>query len=615
LTKNNKIIIVLAFCLPTSPMETVHCNRTRILAALTTGTFLVITLHSLVMGVPAQTAGAVFTECADGIDNDSDGLIDYPQDVQCLSLHDDSEGPTGRGLFLSLSDGLDTVLPNGNVTYTITLKTERDGGKEVDVYFQMPHQTNLISASAGGYQQDEMIVWKNVSVFKGSTTKLYINVAVSPYAKEDLLLVAQATSEGEKDSDTTRVTGASDVPYNAADQINVSVTDGKKYAQRGELLNYTISVRNPSRDEKTFTLRLEIPTETMVEYVGGDHSKTRQAITWADQKIGPDRARDYKVSVRITDDAKEFYNIRTRASVAAASATDTTTVHTGVLPDALVVSTTDGLTQASPGSLVTYNVIVENTTEKLATEIDVNNMLPTFMEFVDASEGGYWTGKNVRWNGLTVSPYGTRNLRVTGRVRSDAPKGERLRNTVSVKGYESVDYTEIASIASGKGVQRDIQNVLVNKRANKSEVRPGESVTYTVTLLNVTDHALRNVMVDDRMDSPYVRIVSADNGKTDGSSIHWNINELAPGQQWAVRYTVQIDPRAPHGVEVPNIVTVSGDGMEQLALTERIYTSNIEVVSNLPPTGAPFDAIFLGVTGLAGAAQTLAQRRKLFRRA
>lgn len=31
------------------------------------------------------------TECNDGIDNDGDGLIDYPADPGCLSLSDTSE--------------------------------------------------------------------------------------------------------------------------------------------------------------------------------------------------------------------------------------------------------------------------------------------------------------------------------------------------------------------------------------------------------------------------------------------------------------------------------------------------------------------------------------------
>lgn len=591
------------------PMASISLNRCRALAALCGGAMLTLVLHSAAVSIPAPMAGAVFTECADGIDNDNDMLFDYPQDPQCLSLQDDSEGPTGRGLFLTVSDGLDTVQAGGNVSYTISLRTERVGGKDVDVYFQMPHQTNLISASEGGFQQEELIVWQHVSVFPGTVKKLYVNVNITPYAQDNLLLVAQATSEGEKDTDTTRIEAASQTPY--AQVLNVSVTDGKKYAQPGELLNYTVSVRNPSTTEQNYGLRLEIPKDTKVEFVGEDGLKEdSEAVTWKMQKIGPGKARDYHVSMRILNDVKEFYNVRTRASVGAASATDTTTVHTGTLPNAIVVTSSDGLTQATPGSLVTYDISLENTTDQLATEVDVDNALPSYMEFVDASEGGYWTGKNVRWAGLTVSPFGSRDLRVTGRVRSDAPNGARLKNTVTSKGYEAVDYTDVGDRVSGKGIAMNRRDVLVTKRADKSEVRPGETVTYTVTVANVTDHALSNVVVDDAMDSPLVSIVSAQSGQTNGNRIHWMIPTLEPGKEWATRYTARIDEQAPNGMDIQNIVSVSGDGMESVSLSERVITSKIAVVTNMPSTGAAFDAIFLAISGIAGAAQTLAQRKR-----
>ncbi|PIR54127.1 hypothetical protein COU75_02500 [Candidatus Peregrinibacteria bacterium CG10_big_fil_rev_8_21_14_0_10_42_8] len=585
-------------------------SRTRMIGLLSLSALFVTILHSVVAGLPTHTASAVFTECADGIDNDHDGLTDYPQDPQCLSLHDDSEGPTGRGLFVSLSDGLTTVAPNGHMTYTVSLRTEREEGMVVDVYFQMPHQTNLLSISDGGSRSEEIIVWKNVSVYPGKLRPLYVNVNVTPHAEENLLLVAEAVAEGEKSTDTTRVELDEASRTRELLQMKVSVTDGMKYAQPGEVLNYVVAVRNPTNDERTVDVRLQIPTDTEVEYVSGDYTSNRQAIVWSNQVIGPQGVREYKVSVRIDSNAQEFYMIRTHASVGAAKATDTTSVHTGVLPTSILVSTTDGLDQIVPGALVTYDIAVDNISNQLATEVDVNNALPQHLEFVDASEGGYWTGKNVRWEGLTVAPNGNRTLRVTGRVRSDAPLGERLRNTVSVKDFEAVDYTHVGNTIAGAGLAQQ-KSVLISKHADRNEVQPGDTVMYTVSLQNTTGRTLYNVLIEDRMDSDHVRILNASSGTTDGNSVSWVIPELGAGEDWSTVYNAQIDYRAPHGVVIPNVVTVSGDGMETISLTERISTSHINVISNLPPTGAAFDALFLALTGLLGAGQTLAQRRRL----
>lgn len=591
-------------------MATATTKRPRILALISALGISVLTLHSVAVGLPVTAVEAVFTECADGIDNDHDGRTDYPQDPQCLSLHDDSEGPTGRGIFVSVTDAKEEIHPGGSLTYIIGLRTERDKPMMADVYFQMPHQTNLIGSSDAGSAFEELVTWKDVTVFPGRLRKLTVTVEVDPDAKEDLLLVAEVAAEGEVDTDTTRVEEEDDAIISSRHPLKVTVTDGMKYAQPGEVLNYIVAVRNPTDEEREYDLRLQIPTDTEVEYVSGDHSSNRQAISWRDQKIGPLGAREYNVTVRIEHDAKEFFTIKTHASIGAAVSSDTTTVHTGVLPNAIIATTTDGLDAIVPGAYVTYDIGLENATNQLATEVDVANALPSYLEFVDASEGGYWTGTNVRWEGLTVAPSGDRALRVTGRVRSDAPIGERLRNTVAVNGFESVDTTIVADQIAGRGLAGH-QGVIVQKNADRGEVHPGEKVNYTVSLRNTTNEPLYNLKVQDRMDSPHIRVTNSHNGNLSGDAITWNVPVLEPGQHWDVDYTAQIDYRAPHGVSVPNIVTVSGNGMDTVSLEERIYTSQIGVISNLPPTGAAFDALFLSLSGLLGAAQTLWQRRKL----
>lgn len=596
-------------------MKTCCTNRRKVLASVSLMGMLVLTLHSTVSGLPAEIASAVFTECADGIDNDHDGRTDYPQDPQCLSLHDDSEGPTGRGLFVAVSDAKDTIHGGGSLTYIISLRTEREDPMLADVFFQMPHQTNLIGTSDAGARNEELIRWKDVSVYPGRVRKITVTVEVDPDAQNGLLLIAQVASEGEKASDTTRIEMEDDSAIRSTPMMLFSsVTDGMKYAQPGETLEYHIAVRNPVNQERTYDLRLQIPSDTSIDFVTGDHSSNRRAITWSKQVIGPRGAREYKVVVRIKEDAKEFFTIRTPASIGAAVATDTTTVHTGILPNAIIATTTDGLDEIVPGALVTYDIGLQNRTNQIATEVDLANALPSYLEFVDASEGGYWTGTNVRWKNLTVAPNGRRSLRVTGRVRNDTPLGERLRNRVSVNGYESVDTTIVGRNITGRGLAAR-SNVLISKNATHGEVRPGERVEYTVSVANTTNNTLYNLKVQDRMRSKHIRVLHAENGQMSGDSITWNIPVLEPGQHWNADYTAQIDYRAPHGVKIANVVTVSGKGMSTVSLQDRMYASEIDVISNLPPTGAAFDMLFLGMTGFAGAAQTMMQRRKLLKRA
>lgn len=58
-------------------------------------------------------------ECWDGVDNDEDGLIDFPEDPDCESRKDDGETDA---IVSIVKEGPDVIHPNTNVTYVMTIK-------------------------------------------------------------------------------------------------------------------------------------------------------------------------------------------------------------------------------------------------------------------------------------------------------------------------------------------------------------------------------------------------------------------------------------------------------------------------------------------------------------
>jgi hypothetical protein len=67
--------------------------------------FLVLAMSMLMLGSLAGTASAAVAECFDGVDNDRDGLVDFPADPQCDSRSDDSE--VGSPGLKECFDGID----------------------------------------------------------------------------------------------------------------------------------------------------------------------------------------------------------------------------------------------------------------------------------------------------------------------------------------------------------------------------------------------------------------------------------------------------------------------------------------------------------------------------
>ena len=59
--------------------------------ALISTLFVVSLLAAGMVAAAKGSGGKKIAECSDGIDNDSDGLVDYPADPGCISTGDNSE--------------------------------------------------------------------------------------------------------------------------------------------------------------------------------------------------------------------------------------------------------------------------------------------------------------------------------------------------------------------------------------------------------------------------------------------------------------------------------------------------------------------------------------------
>lgn len=481
-------------------------TRLRTVALLGITALLVTVVHSSIVGVPAQISAAQDTPaCSDGIDNDHDGWIDYPDDGGCEGLLDEDEI---QGIYAD--------------------RSEQDDPE----FFNVP-------------------------------------------------------------------------------PLYVSVNDGRELAEPSEVLHYDIVVENLDGPDRTFDLRTQIPAELAIEAVTEDPIVDTRSLTWPHQFIPAGETRTYGIAARIAQGTPDLQAIRVRAYAGQAIGTDTTSVYRGVVPAAFDVSVSDGASVAMPGDILEYEIVVRNAKAKLATEVDVNAALPLYTEFVAASEGGMWTGNSIRWDNLTVSPRGDRLLHLRLRVRSDAPVGAAIQFVANVKGHQGVDITEIGTDSHVRPAEVANSTIMLRKSADRSEVRPGDTITYTVYIRNTTAAPINRMVVEDRLDQRYMQVVGGDAGMMQGDRIVWTIPTLAPGQDWSVRYTVRVNERTPHGEALLNVVSVTGEGMEDISLTERVFTARINVVTNLPPSGAPLDLLFLLGSSLAALGPTAAFRRKI----
>lgn len=589
----------------------------RQLASILASTLVLSIAFTSIFTLGTAPVSAEHTQCSDGIDNDGDGVIDYPQDDDCSSLDDDYEGVGTSGNFITVTDERDKVQPGGSVVYLVTLKQQRDEARIVNVSLHLPFQSNIVSASDGGAVFTDRITWTNVSVYRNVTRTLQVHANVSPDVKPGQYLITRALVEGHEATDTTLV---ENYVTQSTDTYGISISDGKDFVSPGEHVTYTTRVRNLDSVARTGEVRVNLPSSTYFVSNSAGGKRDSYNISWSNVTFLPGESKAFTVTVQIDPNTRDRMNISARASIGAARAADQTVVKVGgVGYDAITTQLTDGRNTAERGQALTYRLTVTNTdATNVATNVAVDAGLPLYGEFVSATDNGYFDGTNIRWLIVNIAPKESRKLTFTVRVRPDAPMNTILTASAvsdGITGSVSRDTTKVVEESTEIGSFDVKGDVLFRKISDRSEAFPGGSIRYTLMVRNTLDHVISDAVISDRYDGTYLSLESYENpanltSQSDGN-MRWQVPVLQPGESWQTSYILAVSPKAPAGMDLSNVASIRGNDLDGLALTEKVRMVKADVMKEFPQTGGAMDAV-LGLLGMIGAAgSVIAQRRKI----
>ena len=292
--------------------------------------FLIITtVHSVsVENAFESVSAAIFPECSDGIDNDVDGIIDYPLDHDCDSPNDMQEGAKNRDLYMTISDGLEEINTDDNATYTIGLRTDSSQPELVTVRFYKPQFSTVTTASENGRITGNSVVWKDTVVHPGYVKELFVNIHLNNDAQEGDLIVAEAYAGDIRVTDTTRVHDGIKMRV----PMEVFVDDGKIYAEPDEILTYQVLVKNTFGEDREFTLRTQLPPPLHFIGASGEYKRTNRSVEWENQFLPAGGEALYELKAQINRETTEFGMLRVRFATEAAFGTDSTTILYEELP-------------------------------------------------------------------------------------------------------------------------------------------------------------------------------------------------------------------------------------------------------------------------------------------
>lgn len=554
---------------------------------------------------------ASHSQCSDGIDNDSDGRIDYPNDNDCQNIDDTNEGVFSGNLFVSLSDDREIVEPGGSVIYRILLQQSQNTEQIVDIDFQVPAQGAVSSPSDGGrIIAGGHIRWDDVTVYATGPKVLTVTVNVNSTTRTGELLVARVVANGITATDATRIEGTTTVTGG----FNITISDGQTEVMPGETLQYVVRVKNNRNVAQTTDVRGLIPQFTSLTTASAGHEKlANNTVIWRNQFFAPGDERTYTFTVDVYDRATERYALRATAHAGGTSETDDTYINRGIHDTALRASITDNRDTVERGQLLNYVIEIDNLSHDLGTDEYATASLPIYSEFVDASDGGEYDGQNVRWDHLQIAPSGSRKIAFTIRVRSDAAIGTQMRASVRVQGGFDTDATDVVSRSNERGTPtfgrttdpgqnlREVSDVLFRKVPSSNEVVPGGFIRYTIYVKNTLSHPISDAIVSDRFDTQYLSFSEGETSVRDNGRLEWRLPMLQPGQEWRTSYVLAVARNAPKDLTLTNVASISGSDVGSLSLTERVRTVRTGVIRDLPQTGAPIAtmatwATFFGAT-------------------
>ncbi|WP_310101774.1 gliding motility-associated C-terminal domain-containing protein, partial [Algoriphagus sp. 4150] len=225
-------------------------------------------------------------------------------------------------------------------------------------------------------------------------------------------------------------------------------------------------------------------------------------------------------------------------------------------PESFTIEKVSNVSKAKIGDVITYTIRVSNVSGMVKESIEVTDVLPSGLMYVDSDQGGIFVNGVVSWIIPSLAPGQNIELTLRAQVTDEVEVGDIIYNTAVVDVPGDGEDPKESDPGDGVEVIDSTTDINITKTQDVTSVTPGGMVTYTIRLDNLGESIARGIVVTDTLPQGTMLVETNPVATVNGDVITWNIESLGIGESISLELKVLVV--AEEGAII-NKVTVEGD--------------------------------------------------------
>ncbi len=361
-------------------------------------------------------------------------------------VRNDVNVPFEKIFDVSLTDGRDFIETQASVVYKLSATNRTNDERVARVQVFIPDNIVLAGAPAGAQYDGHKLTW-NAVVFRPNER---IDFAFSTRIPERLQnyrpIYVRARVGNETASDTTVIrTG---FPENG---LNVSLKADRTEAKRGDIIHYTVTVRNETDKLATMAAvnaSLPIYSEFLDVSDGGQWDGS--TIHWRNMQIAAGSERTLGYRVRVRDDAPQGGKLLATVDASGSkdslniTVSDRTTVSTNTAQrpsrSSTLLRKVADRSEMLPGGTVRYTIMVQNVLLHVIDDAVVTDRFdPQFLSIADSGNAQIVGQGEMQWKVPALQPGQRWETSYVLSISKNAPNGYIVKNIARITGTDVND--------------------------------------------------------------------------------------------------------------------------------------------------------------------------------